>query len=224
MRKIHRPGLDAIERFFGMSFADVINVLHHEQKKSINWLSIQCGISRDTFQKQAKRLGLDLRPITESNKLTPNKGKRHWAYGLRKETDPWAKMHSERMKANNPTKSRLVRSKVARGLAHKLSQKALPQELTFKKILEQNGIRFEMQKPFESFVLDFYLPDYNICLEIDSTYKWGNERKKHAEKRDMFLLGHGIITYRINKAHLDKPDRLRQFFIAAGIPYQDSRQ
>lgn len=222
MRKINRPGLDAIERFFGIPFADVINVLHHDQKKSIKWLSDQCGISRDTFQKQAKRLGLVLRPITESNKLTPNKGKNHWAYGLRKETDPWAKMHSDRMTANNPNTRDDVKAKRAMSVVEHLLSRMLPHEVRFAKLLDNAEVEYETQTPIGPYNLDFYFRDKNLCIEIDSE-KIGHDKRARLKVRDAYLSKYGIRTIRIKRTQTRSLDFLRKF-IASEILSRDSLQ
>lgn len=223
MRKIARPGLLAIERHFNMSFNDVIKILHHAQKRSIKSLSDECGISRDTFQKQANRLGIKLRNSKEACALTENKGERHWAWGLRKENSAWAKMHSDRMKKDNPAFKLLIKSKRAKSMIEVLKKRKLPQEIKFQKILEKNKIEYEWQKPCGPYNMDFYLPKQNLCVEIDSTRHWGGNRTRAAKIRDAFLLKNGFKTVRINKELLDKPATMKKI-IDEQILSQCSRQ
>jgi len=202
------PGLDKIEKHFNMPFSDVITTLHWRDKRSIKSLSDECGISRDTFQRNAKKYGLDLRKAKEACGLTKNKGKDHWAYGLTKENSEWAKNHSDRMVAKNPSQNKRAMEKRAITSAQTLKDKKLPQEIAFAKILKELNIDFEEQTPFGPYNADFFIKDLNLVIEIDSTNKWGKERRSKAAIRDDILLcEHGIETLRINKAWL--PDKLR---------------
>lgn len=200
---MNRPGLDKIESYFGMELKTILEELHWKQQRSIKSLSDECKVSRDTFQKQAARLNLPLRNIVDATRLTKNKGKNHWAYGLRKETSAWAKAHSDRMKTNNPAKDIKVREKMSKSLSKTFLDKLLPQEIKFAEILKKHDIPFVMQVAFGSYILDFLIRDIDLCIEIDSTSKWGEEKHIAAKKRDDVLMSKGIKTLRINKNKLD---------------------
>ena len=194
--------IERIEYFFKMKFKDVISDLHWKEKRSIKSLSDECKVSRDSFQKLAKKHNLDLRSIQEATKLTKNKGKDHWAFGLRKDNSDWAKSHSDRMKKNNPMKNFSTREKRAVNCVEHLRKMDLPQEKLFAKILKSLNVSFEAQKPVGPYNCDFFLSDIGLCIEIDSSNKWGVDKKKKALKRDEYMLSKGVTTLRINKNKL----------------------
>lgn len=84
-----------------------------------------------------------------------------------------------------------------------------------KMFLDKNNINYEMEKKFKEcknikeLPFDFYLPDYNICIEYDGEhhkrvlYHWGGEeRLKQIQKRDNikteYCKENGIFLIRIN--------------------------
>lgn len=196
--------LEKIELYFKMPFADVINKLHLEQKRSLLSLSQESGVGRDAFQKQCEKLGLNLRGIKEARDLSALRGENHWAHGLTKETHEMYARHSDRMNKNNPSKNKKTRSKMSKSIAKHFKSNPLPQEIEFEKYLKTFNLKYVFQHPVEQYIADFFLPDFNIVLEVDSTYKWGKDRKNEAEKRDLILLTKGIKTIRFNKALLTR--------------------
>lgn len=200
----NRPGLKAIELFFGMRFERIIKELHWKKKQSLLMLSNQCGISRDCFQRHAKNMRLRVRNQKEAAIDSPfkKKGKDHWAFGLTKTNSSWAKNHSLRMMKNNPCSNPSILRKKQETTAKKYRKNPLKQEKMFKKILDKYTIEYLDQHVIDRYIIDFFIPKFNCCIEIDSTYKWGNERKRTALIRDEFLLQLGYKTIRINKAHL----------------------
>jgi very-short-patch-repair endonuclease len=197
------PGLNKLESFFKMTFKQVIDELHWRDGKSVKWISDQCGISRDTIQRQAKNHGLKLRDLPSAAMLTPNKGNKHWAYGLNKENSDWAKMHSDRMKADNAMLKSGAAEKRAKTISLTLKKRDLPQEAAFSKILSEYGVLFEEQRPFGAYNADFFIQKNNCIIEIDSTSKWTIEKKMNAKKRDRYIFKKfGVKTIRINKSKL----------------------
>jgi len=182
MRKITRAGLDAIESYFKMPFKDVINILHLQRKETILSLSERCGISRDTFQKNSKRLNLKLRNPKEARAIVIENGKcskeNHWAFGLRKNKSDWALMHSLRMKKNNPTKNKLNLIKANTKHAERFKNNPTASERKTYLILKRLNINFEEQKLFDKYIIDFFITDFNICLEISSDKKIKNKKKR----------------------------------------------
>lgn len=175
--------------------------MHWKKERSIKSLSDECGVSRDTFQRQAKNRHIKLRNIKDACSLTLNKGDKHWANGLRKENSSWANMNSERMKTNNPNKDIEVRRKRAKTISKTFIRNVLPQEAMFKNILDKKSIAYEMQKPIEGYNVDFFI-EPNKCIEIDSTDKWGKTRRSAAAKKDKLLSQNGFEVIRINKRWL----------------------
>jgi very-short-patch-repair endonuclease len=215
---VNRPGLQVIEAYFNMPFKDVINELHWKNGQSIKCLSDQCGISRDTFQRNAKRLKLKLRSHQKAIELdVPNRsGDKHWAYGLTKENSEWAKMHSDRMKINNPCRNPEILRKKQESTAEKYRNNMLPQEMSFADILNNHNVFHLPQYVIGSYIIDFYIPRLNLCIEIDSTYKWGNDRKIAAQKKDDYLIKErSFNVLRINKDF--KIDRILNILKANNI-------
>ena len=50
-------------------------------------------------------------------------------------------------------------------------------ELEFMKLLEELGILYELQKVVRLKIFDFYLPNYNMLVEVDGDYWHGNPKK-----------------------------------------------
>ncbi len=80
-------------------------------------------------------------------------------------------------------------------------------ETFFKKVLENNNIKYEFNKPISkrslgldcdaSYFLDFYIEDKNIDLEVDGKQHEWEERQESDEVRDNALIENGFIVYRI---------------------------
>lgn len=207
---VRRPALEKIEKHFNMPFPNVINDLHWKKGLSIKRLSSECGVSRDTFDKNAKRLNLKLRKHRDSIILDiPNRaGKNHWAYGKRKDNSEWCRMHSDRMKKDNPCSNGDILRKKQESTAIIYRNNMLPQEKAFAQILDKYSVKHEAQYVIDSYIIDFFIPSLNLCLEIDSTDKWGKERRKAAQKKDLFLSKKGYLILRINKRHLKDKDHI----------------
>lgn len=91
------------------------------------------------------------------------------------------------------------------------SKKESSSEFIIRKFLESNNILFIKQKKFldckDKFPLpfDFYLPDYNLCIEFDGQQhyepRFGNEEfevtKKHDEMKNQYCKEHNINLLRI---------------------------
>ena len=101
--------------------------------------------------------------------------------------------------------------------------------LAFARLLESNGIRFEEEKVAGCFSFDFYLPDYQVYIEVDGDY-WhanplffdkGNLNKTQKInvyrdwKKNQFCEESGMILYRfwendINSNLLNVEQRVRE--------------
>lgn len=78
-----------------------------------------------------------------------------------------------------PTKQKKKRrdkeiQRIARAFSRELEEKATPAERAFAEMLAAHGIRFDFQHPFrrgKTFaIVDFWLPDYGVIVEIDGGY------------------------------------------------------
>jgi len=192
-----------IEEFYKMPFEDIIKVFHIEKQISLKLMADECGISRQVIKNIAIRLKIKTRSLQDAAKLNPNKGTKHFAFGQRKETNERLRRISENMKIKNPSFSNNVRKKIAISMSKTFIKKPWPQETRFRIILLKHKVKFEMQKPVDRFVLDFYIKSLNLAVEIDSRSNWGAERSQKAKTRDEILLKEfGIKTLRINKNKL----------------------
>ena len=201
MTKIEKQVLD----FFKIPLEQVIKEMHFKKEISLNELSKMSGISRQSIKNCCDRLGIQTRSIKEATALTKNKGPNHFMWGKTKESCVLALASSNRMKKRNPIKNKNVAIKRANSISKTFSDNLLKQEIKFKNILDENGIKYEIQKPIDKYNLDFFIPDKNLGIEIDSTAKWGKQRKEKAKVRDDNLMKYFCIkTLRIDKRLLDK--------------------
>lgn len=193
--------IEKIEKFFNMPFEKIISDLHWKDGLSILELSKRCGFSRDCFQKEAKKLNIPLMSYKDAA-LRKYDHHTHWATGLRKETSTFAKMHSERMKRNNPSKNLETRKKMSESLSKYFKNNLFEQESKFKKYLDALSIKYDMQHPIDVYIIDFFI-EPNFCIEVDSSSKWGKERRDKAKNKDKFLKEKGYKILRINKDKLN---------------------
>lgn len=192
-----------IEHKFKIPAAELIKRMHILEGLSVLKISQTLGVSRDFIYTHAKRAGLKLRSHRDAAlKKEGGKGEAHWAYGLRKENSKWAKMHSVRMKKKNPMKDPDVIKQITITRAKTYRDKLWPQEQEFKNILDAYKVSYLSQHPIGPYTIDFFIPDNKLCIEIDTTNKWGKERREHATKKDLFLYRQSYDVLRINKAWL----------------------
>lgn len=68
------------------------------------------------------------------------------------------------------------------------------------------GIRFRCQEPINYgrkwYIMDFFLNDYNVCLEADGTSHRKRESEQYDKIRDERLATLGIRTARIENEYL----------------------
>ncbi|HLO99322.1 MAG TPA: DUF559 domain-containing protein [Fimbriimonas sp.] len=101
----------------------------------------------------------------------------------------------------------------AKALRQRMS---LPEVLLWQRLRPSinSACRIRRQHLFEDrYVLDFYCPKANLCIEIDG--KWSHmDTYARDEQRDQFLLQRGVRTYRIAAASvLANPDSVADFII-----------
>ncbi len=160
-----------------MPFDKVIIDLHWNKKRSINSISKQCGVSHTAILRLCRLTSLKTRTHKEASSLNMN--------------------------LKNPSHCLNARNARAKTISKVFKIKELPQEEMFRKILTKMKIKFETQKAIGGYNIDFFLPDKNLCIEIDSTYKWGMDRKKAAAFRDKYILSKGYKTIRLNKVWMN---------------------
>ncbi|MES2722996.1 MAG: endonuclease domain-containing protein [Pseudomonadota bacterium] len=67
---------------------------------------------------------------------------------------------------------------------------------------KMDGFKFRRQHPLEPYVLDFYCPEKELCIEVDG---WGHNMGDQPERdvrRDAFLKKNGIRTLRISASDI----------------------
>jgi hypothetical protein len=69
-------------------------------------------------------------------------------------------------------------------------------------VLRSTGYSFKKQCRIDPYRLDFYLPEYHVCIEIDGKCHLG--RSEQDNKRDRILLTYKIRTLRIPAGELYK--------------------
>lgn len=178
---------EKIERHFGMTFDEVIIKRHFGKNESINKLAKEAGVSHTPFIRLAKLTGIRLRTHSEASSISMSN-----------------------VNNNDPN----FRAKRAKTLSKTYANKLHPQEIMFKRFLDKSNIKYIMQEPIGPYNMDFFLPDKKLCIEIDSSYKWGNERKKNALVRDKYIKSKGLKVLRLNKVFLPEILKIIELIIS----------
>ena len=162
-----------IENFFKMPFHKIIEELHIKQCRSVHSLGNEMGISHTPFVRLAKKYKLKLRNKSEASSLA--------------------------LKLKNPIHNPEIAAGKAKIMAEQYRNNPLPQEKLFAEILNQNNIEAIFQYPLDKYIIDYYIPSLNLCIEIDSTHKWGHHRRFKNREKDIFLTKKGFKILRISK-------------------------
>jgi len=76
------------------------------------------------------------------------------------------------------------------------------------KILESLGLECEIEKLFDPYSIDIYIPSLNLAVEIDGRY-WHRNRQSRDRARDAYLKSHfGLQTIRVWEDELEKLMRI----------------
>lgn len=189
-----------LEHHYKISLELIYLEIHIKNKISLNQISKDTKIIRQSIAHCFRVHGFIPRNIKEATSLTKNFGSNHYAFGKTNEA------HSKRMIDNNPMLKKENRIKANVGLAKNFNAKMLPQEIKFKEILDSQKVEFITQYLIDVYIIDFYIPKINLCIEIDSKLKWGKEKIIRAEKKDTALRSLGFKVLRICKSKLDSLD------------------
>lgn len=111
--------------------------------------------------------------------------------------------------------------KVAEEFRNNLISEPTKSEVTFGKVLREFSIPFEFQKIFyyyegtrrKFYIVDFYLKDHNLVIEVDGKYHNDVEVMDNDRKRTEILLQSGAIQHvvRLSNNDVDKyTDAIRQ--------------
>ena len=62
---------------------------------------------------------------------------------------------------------------------------------------QMDGAKFRRQFSIGPYILDFYCPEYQICVELDGDGHYSADGYEHDQKRSKYLYDvHGITTFR----------------------------
>ena len=95
--------------------------------------------------------------------------------------------------------------------AKELTEKITPEEQIVYKLLKESKIQFDFQKPvvctgfrnkYVLYILDFYLLDYNIALEIDGMQHYSKEGSRKDRVRTKYIKKYGIEVKRLSNKQL----------------------
>jgi very-short-patch-repair endonuclease len=104
---------------------------------------------------------------------------------------------------------------MSQSIAEHFKNNPLPQEKKFQKMAKRFGLSVSTQVPIGPYVVDFVSGSF--CIEIDSTSKWGTERRKAAAKKDVWLSDRGFKVIRINKDWLSDSNRIWEILLAHNL-------
>ena len=60
-----------------------------------------------------------------------------------------------------------------------------------------DGLKFRRQHPFEPYILDFYCPEKQLCVEVDGESHSMGDIPERDTRRDAFLKRAGVRTVRL---------------------------
>jgi very-short-patch-repair endonuclease len=90
---------------------------------------------------------------------------------------------------------------------YRKERKTTRSELIFKTKLIKNDIQFEEQKAFvtdsEMYACDFFLPGYNIVVELDGGYHDTEKQKTQDRKKNKFYKRNGYVLLRLKNETAD---------------------
>lgn len=117
---------------------------------------------------------------------------------------------SERMKKNNPMYDLEVIKR--HPSFQKGNQNPSKGERVVEKMLKDMGLSYEQQYPIKNlgpkhYFLDFYLPDFNACIEYDGFWTHAEEPEKDQERDAFVLKTYGIRTFRILEKDINNTNK-----------------
>lgn len=90
---------------------------------------------------------------------------------------------------------------IANEFADENRRMATPAAKHFKKLLTLSGFRFKSEKivykEVSFYIVDFYIPDRNLCIELDGGYHNTPEQKAKDIERDRFMESKGYHNWRM---------------------------
>lgn len=108
-------------------------------------------------------------------------------------------------------KERLAyRQHVAAKYKKELRKRATPQERQVYSILKVLYPKVVFQKSFLTgdriIIVDFYIPEKGIVVEVDGSHHYKGEQLKQDKKRDSYLKSRGIKVFRVKNKEINNID------------------
>jgi very-short-patch-repair endonuclease len=188
---------------------DVSTIVSKYKSGISEWaIANELGVSRDVIKRRLHEAGIERRNVQES---FTGRWKRftHPRIGI---TDPVA---SKRMKGKNPIHMPGVAERKAISCANTYRANPTEVEKVFVNWFESFDTDFEFQKPIGKYVIDFFFPKLNICLEIDGR---GHHSRSNADiTRDKYLrsLGYSVLRISVERSGVGPDGRETLRFIAS---------
>ncbi|MBR6076931.1 MAG: DUF559 domain-containing protein [Paludibacteraceae bacterium] len=111
--------------------------------------------------------------------------------------------------------SRVRNCKEMLAVRRMLRNNQTPAERMMWKVLKNKqilGIQFRRQFSVDGYILDFFAPSVNLCIELDGDFHYTESGAIHDIARDAFLVSKGITVLRIeNKDLWNDPDNIRDY-------------
>lgn len=188
----------------------IITERHWTGMESIRAIERSLDMSNGLLSKWCIKHGIAVRPkaaqVAIVMRSTPRpSGETHWAWGLRKETDPRIAKHSERMQARNPMASATLREKASASYAEHVRKNPGMKEALVLGFLSQCGVPHVFQHIVGAYILDFAFPHYRVALEIDGKEHNRPERRAHDLERDGWLVERGWKIIRVRNRNVSQP-------------------
>ena len=90
-------------------------------------------------------------------------------------------------------------------LAKELRKNATPQEKhLWYDYLHSYPVRFQRQKPIDSFIVDFYCHAARLVIELDGSQHYTEEGKAYDAERTRIMTGFGLTVLRFNNTEIDR--------------------
>lgn len=86
-----------------------------------------------------------------------------------------------------------------------LRSKPTQAETRFELWLCKQGLRYRVQHVMNPYIVDFYLPDYGVVIEIDGPAH--NSQQSYDEKRSRVLLGRTDVVEVVRYENNEKPSK-----------------
>lgn len=146
--------------------------------------------------------------------------RRESIYGLELENENFFKKielkpsayYNKEYVSSNKYRSDLVKSYVQENIKN-----ATQGELSMKDMLDRYGVNYVFQSPClvfgKTYIMDFYLPKYGVCIEVDGGYHNKETQIEKDIERSNNLSKSGILVVRFTNDEAIRREKVRDFFV-----------